>query len=135
METKIRAGQRVLYKDGNSGWLVGIVDNGNAEVNEQGLWIPIIPLQFTGMAREDVPFVQYAELSTLFLEGAEVEEWMKDNLFTKDEYIKIIEDEEFDRHLEYAWVSDGEYYYYPVSKFNETWINKQPFTYILRSQN
>ena len=133
METKIRAGQRVLYKDGNSGWLVGIVDMGNAEVNESGIWIPIIPLRFADMAREDVPYIQYAEISTLFTEGRPLESWMRPALIDKTEYIKIINDEEFERTLESAWVSDGEYYYYPVSTFTEKWINKQPFSYILRS--
>ena len=133
METKIRAGQRVLYKDGNSGWLVGIVDTGNAEVNEQGVWIPIIPLRFTDMAREDVPYIQYAELNTIFTEGQPVDDWMKSSLLTKEDYIKIIESEDFERAIENAWVSDGEYYYYPVSTYTEKWINKQPFNYILRS--
>ena len=133
METKIYAGQRILYKDGNSGWLVGIVDRGNAEVNEQGIWIPIVPLRFTNMAREDVPYIQYAEISTIFTEGQPVDDWMKPALLTKEDYIKIIESEDFERALENAWVSDGEYYYYPVSTYTEKWINKQPFNYILRS--
>lgn len=133
METKIRAGQRILYKDGNSGWLVGIVDRGNAEINEQGVWIPIIPLRFTHMEREDIPYIQYAEMNTIFTEGQPVDEWMKSALLTKKDYIKIIESEDFERALENAWVSDGEYYYYPVSTYTEKWINKQPFNYILRS--
>ena len=138
METKIRAGQRVLYKDGNSGWLVGIVDNGNAEVNEQGLWIPIIPLRFADMAREDVPFIQYGELSTLFLDAKEIEDYIKgynDIFMTKEDYIKIIEeDETFVKAIEQAYVSDGEYYYYPITKFNRGWIEKQPFNYVVRLQ-
>ena len=132
METKIRAGQRVLYKDGNSGWLVGIIDNGNAEVNEQGIWVPIVPLRFADMAREDVPYIQYAELNNLFTEGQPVDDWMKSALLTKEDYIRIINSEDFERALEEAWVSDGEYYYYPVSTYTEKWINKQPFTYIMR---
>ena len=138
METKIRAGQRVLYKDGNSGWLVGIVDNGNAEVNEQGLWIPIIPLRFADMAREDVPFIQYGELSTLFLDAKEIEDYIQgynDIFMTKEDYIKIIEeDETFVKAIEQAYVSDGEYYYYPITKFNRGWIEKQPFNYVVRLQ-
>jgi hypothetical protein len=133
METRIRAGQRVLYKDGNSGWLVGIIDNGNAEVNEQGIWIPIVPLRFADMAREDVPYIQYAEINTLFTEGRPLDDWMKPTLLKKEDYIKIIESEDFERALENAWVSDGEYYYYPVSTYTEKWIDKQPFNYILRS--
>lgn len=132
MDINIRAGRRVLYKDGNSGWLVGIVDTGNAEVNEQGVWIPIIPLRFADMAREDVPYIQYAELNTIFTESQPVEDWMKPYLIKKDDYIKIIDADDFERALEEAWVSDGEYYYYPVSTYTEKWIDKQPFTYIMR---
>ena len=131
MDINIRAGQRVLYKDGNSSWMVGIIDNGKAEVNEQGLFIPIIPLQFSYMDREDIPYVQYVEVNELFLEAQPVEEWM--NRFTKEEYIKFIQEENFERALENAWVSDGEYYYYPVSTYTEKWLNKQPFNYIIRS--
>ena len=133
METKVHAGQRVLYKDGNSGWLVGIVKRGNAEVNEQGIWIPIIPMRFIDMEEDDIPFIQYAEINTLFTEGQPLDEWMKPALLDKEEYIQLVKSEDFERAIESAWVSDGEYYYYPISKFNETWINKQPFNYILRS--
>ena len=132
METKIHSGMRVLYKDGNSGWLVGIVDRGKAEVNEQGIWIPIIPLRFAHMEYEDIPYIQYAELTTLFTEGQEVEEWMRSSIITKEEYVKIIKSDDFEKNLENAWVCDGEYYYYPVSKYVENWIMKQPFNYIIR---
>ena len=131
MEINIRAGQRVLYKDGNSGWLVGIIDCGKAEVNEQGVYLPIIPLRFASMAHEDIPYVQWAEINNLFLEAQPVEDWM--NKFTKEEYIKFIQEEDFERALENAWVSDGEYYYYPVSTYTEKWLHKQPFNYVIRS--
>ena len=133
MELNIRAGKRVLYKDGKSSWLVGILDYGNAELNTQGLYLPIIPIEFANMQADDIPYIQYAEINQVFLEAVELEDWMKSNLLTKEEYIKIINEEDFERALENAWVSDGEYYYYPVSKFNENWIMKQPFDYILRS--
>ena len=131
MDNKIHAGQRILYKDRNSGWLVGIIDHGSAEVNEQGVWLPVVPIQFTHMEREDVPYIQYAELSTLFTEGQPLESWMQP--MNKSEYIKVIQSEDFEKALENAWVSDGEYYYYPVSTYTEKWLNKQPFEYILRS--
>lgn len=131
MEINIHAGRRVLYKDGNSGWLVGIIDCGKAEVNEQGVWLPIIPLRFANMAHEDIPYIQWAEINNLFLEAQPVEEWM--SIMTKEEYIKFIQEENFVRAIESAWVSDGEYYYYPVSTFTEKWLNKQPFNYIIRS--
>ena len=45
MGLDIRAGKRVLYKCGNSGWLVGNIQRTNiAEVNEKGVWIPIEPI-------------------------------------------------------------------------------------------
>ena len=50
----------------------------------------------------------------------------------KEQYIQWIESEEFERNLEHAYVSDGEYVYYPVSKYNKTWIEKQPFEFIVR---
>ena len=126
MEFDIRADKRVLYKNGNSSWLVGtICHTENAEVNEQGVWIPIAPIDTEGE-------IHWAEIHHIFTDGAELDDWMKDYLVTKEEYIKIIESDDFEKNLESAWVSDGEYYYYPVTKFNENWIRKQPFEYIMR---
>ena len=48
------------------------------------------------------------------------------------DYIKFIESDEFDKRLENACVSDGEYGYYPVSKYSRQWLEKQPFDYIVR---
>lgn len=132
MEINIRAGQRVLYKDGNSGWLVGIIDNGDAEVNEQGLWLPIIPLRFADMEPDEIPYIQYAEINNVFLDGRPLDGWMRP--MSKADYIKFVQSEDFERNLENAWVCDGEYYYYPVSTYTENWLNKQPFSYILRSE-
>lgn len=127
MSVKVRAGARVLYKNGNSGWLVGTVMEGKAEVNTLGVFIPII--------EKDVnPEEEYAwsEITELFTDAQPVESWMK--LIPKEDYIKIIEDEDFEKNLELAFVSDGEYYYYQVNKFNKNWIMKQPFDYIIRSE-
>ena len=52
----------------------------------------------------------------------------------KEEYIELIESEDFDRQSESAYVSDGEYGYYPVSKFTKNWLEKQPFDYIIRGE-
>ena len=128
MENKIHAGMRVLYKQGGNNWLVGTVHKGEAEVNEQGVWIPIIP---KGLAWEEQ--IDYAEINNIFTDAAEVEDWMKSSLMSKEDYIKITQEEDFHRSTEVAWVSDGEYYYYPISKFNESWIMKQPFDYVLRN--
>ena len=56
-------------------------------------------------------------------------------LMTKDEYIEYIQSDTFDRKLETGYVSDGEYYYYPIGSYNKTWLMKQPFDYIVRSDN
>ena len=129
MDFNIRAGMRVLYKQGNSNWMVGTIHKSNAEINEQGLWIPIVPI---GATWKDE--IHYAEINQIFLDATELDNWMKERLIPKADYIEYIKGEDFDRHTENAWVSDGEYYYYPISKFNEIWINKQPFDYVIRSE-
>lgn len=129
MDFNIRAGMRVLYKQGNNNWLVGDIAHDNAEINEQGLWLPIIPKGKT--AHEEI---HYAEINQVFLDAVPLDNWMKYRLIKKEDYIKIIQSDDFDKHLENAWVSDGEYYYYPISKYNEIWINKQPFDYVIRSE-
>lgn len=129
MELNIRAGMRVLYKQGNSNWMVGDIMQGNAEINEQGIWLPIIPKG--KIADEEI---HYAEINQIFLDAIPLDNWMKERLIKKEDYIKIIDSDDFDKHLENAWVSDGDYYYYPISKYNEIWINKQPFDYVIRSE-
>ena len=129
MELNIHAGMRVLYKQGNSNWMVGDIMQGNAEINEQGIWLPIIPKGKT--ADEEI---HYAEINQIFLDAIPLDNWMKERLIKKEDYIKIIDSDDFDKHLENAWVSDGDYYYYPISKYNEIWINKQPFDYVIRSE-
>jgi len=128
MEINIHAGMRVLYKQGNSNWMIGTIHKGTAEVNEQGIWIPIVPLDIENE-------LHYAEINNLFLDVVPLEDWhkqYKEYFMTKEEYIKFIESEDFDKHNENAYVSDGEYSYYRINKFNESWINKQPFDYIVR---
>ena len=135
MELNIRAGMRVLYKhDGK--WNVGeLADSQSAVVNEKGLFLYIIPKDFIGMPYKDIPYLHDAEINDIFLEAHIVDESWKDYniLLKKDEYIKIIEEEEsFIKSIEKAYVSDGEYYYYPITKFNRTWLEKQPFDYVVR---
>ena len=132
MDFNIRAGMRVLYKQGNSNWMVGTIHKGNAEINEQGLWLPIVPIDTTWEEE-----IHYAEINQIFFEAKPLEDYYKDynDIFmSKEDYIKIIErdDEQFVKALEQAYVSDGEYVYYPITKFNRTWIEKQPFDYVVR---
>lgn len=132
MSIDIYAGKRVLYKYGNSGWLVGTVQETRAaEVNEQGIWIPIIPKNL-----EDE--IHWAEINNLFLDAIPVDDYCKDyrDIFmAKDDYIDMIEDTDdmtSFKAAERAYVSDGEYYYYPIAKYTRAWLEKQPFDYIVR---
>ena len=131
MALDIYAGKHVLYKNGNSGWLVGTLQKTKvAEVNEQGVWLPVIPKDTD--AEEEI---HWAEINNIFLEAFPLNDWVKDYpqyFMTKEDYIKFIESDDFDRQLEDAWVSDGEYGYYPISKFSKSWIEKQPFDYVIR---
>ena len=130
MALDIYAGKHVLYKNGNSGWLVGTLPETHAaEINEQGVWLPVLP-------KDNKDEVHWAEINNIFLESIPLDDWVKDYkeyFMTKEEYANFVESEEFDKAIENAYVSDGEYYYYPVSKFSENWIMKQPFDYILRN--
>jgi len=133
MEMKIHAGMRVLYKHGSgNNWLVGTTVFGNAEINNIGLYIPIVPEGKT--AEEEI---QYAEVNQIFWDAFPIDDWVRDYpkyFMTKEEYIKFIESEDFDRRIENAYVSDGKYGYYPISKYNKTWIEKQPFNYVVRGE-
>ena len=130
MALNIYAGKHILYKNGNSGWLVGTLqETKSAEVNEQGVWLPVIPKN-----TEDE--VHWAEINNIFLEAFPLDDWVKDYpqyFMTKENYIILTEGEDFDRAREEAYFTDGEYVYYPVSKFSKSWIEKQPFEYVIRS--
>ena len=131
MELNIRAGMRVLYKNGNSNWLVGTTAVAGAELNNLGLYLPIVPKGMT--ANEEI---HYAEINQIFWDAFKLEDWIKDYpkyFMTKEDYIKFIDSDEFDKRLENACVSDGEYGYYPISKYTRAWIEKQPFDYVIRS--
>lgn len=140
MDLNIHADMRVLYKENNEPWRVGVISPGSATIDDKGIKIPVFPIK-TWKEMMEARNYEYAEvqivrdypyLTNIRFDSTELQDWMKDSLMTKEEYIKIIQSEDFHRSTEVAWVSDGEYYYYPVSKFNDTWIMKQPFDYILR---
>jgi len=132
MKLDIHAGKRVLYKNGNSGWLVGTLqETKSAEVNEQGVWLPVIPKD-TDSKKE----IHWAEINNIFLEAFPLDDWVKDYpqyYMTKKEYIVFMESEDFERARETAYFTDGEFIYFPVSKYSKNWIEKQPFDYIVRS--
>lgn len=128
----IHAGQRVLYKH-NGQWNVGKLSNQMPpELTEKGLFVFVIPKDY--MDAEEVPYLHDAEINNLYLDAKPVEDWMAEyhQLITMDEYIEFVNSEDFDKNAEDAYVSDGEYYYYSISKFNEQWLRKQPFAYIVR---
>lgn len=129
MELDIRAGKRVLYKKNGSSWLVGEIGGGNASITENGLYLPI----WTKNTKNDCTLVN---IKDIFLEAVEVQPWIKDyseSYMTKEKYLAFIESEDFDKAHETAYFSDGDYCYYPVSKFSRNWIEKQPFDFIVRS--
>ena len=128
MNLKIYADMRVLYKHNNQ-WNVGTLENSSAHtLNEKGLFLRIIP-------KGETEVVHLAEINDIFLDAQPVEEFWKDykDIFmTKEEYLAFIESEDFSKAIEQSYVSDGEYYYYPISRYNKAWIEKQPFDYVVR---
>lgn len=131
MDFNIRAGMRVLYKQGNSNWMIGNLMEGEAKVSSVGLFLPIIPL---GVNPEEE--YHYAEINQIYFDAVELNQWVKDYpkyYMTKEDYIKFIESDEFEKQRENAYFTDGEYAYYPVSKYSKAWIEKQPFEYVVRS--
>lgn len=129
MEKNIHAGMRVLYKENNQ-WHVGETAVGIAHVALNGLFIPIIPIP-----QKDDEQVN-KEINEIFFDAFPIDEYIKDYkeyFMTKEEYIDFINGDDFDRQLENAYVSDGEYGYYPISRYTKNWIEKQPFDYVVRS--
>ena len=134
MDLKIHNGMRVLYKH-NGQWCVGKLTNQmSPELNERGLFVFVIPKDY--MDAEEVPYLHDVEINDLFLEAIPVEDWMAQYgyLMPKEKYIEFIQSEDFDKNIEHAYVSDGEYYYYNVNKYSEQWLNKQPFDFIVREE-
>lgn len=133
MELDIHAGKRILYKQ-NGQWEVGeLTEAHNTYLNDKGLFFSIKPIK----NKSTPPLIQHdIEINDIFLDSHPVEDYWreyKDIFMTKEEYIDFIEGEDFIKSIENAFVSDGEYYYYPVSKYTKNWIEKQPFDYIVRS--
>lgn len=122
MNKSIHADMRVLYKK-NGQWNVGTLQEGKALINDRGLFLPIVDEE------SEVVFTD------IFFDAFEIDPYIKDYkeyFMTKEEYIEYIQGDDFDRHHENAYVSDGEYGYYPVSCYTKNWLEKQPFDYIVR---
>ena len=140
MKLNIRAGMRILYKQNGSNWLIGEISSGTASINENGLYLPICAEhELKNVHSEnytwDEPDCTLISINDIFLDAFPIEDWLKkykEYFMTKEDYIKFIESDEFDKRLEHAYLSDGEYGYYPVSKYTANWIEKQPFKYVVR---
>lgn len=130
MEINIHAGQRVLYKSEGQ-WKVGELARANAYV-DKGLYVPVIPQENLYTSLDTI----MVEINDLFLEAKVVEDWMQQYgyLMSKEDYIDFINSEDFDKNIEHAYMSDGEYYYYNVNKYSENWLKKQPFDYVVREE-
>lgn len=126
MDINLRAGQRVLYKKNNS-WRVGILQPGNLNLTTEGLFANIYDVK-------DQHLEKNVNVNSLYLNGFPLEDWMKDEdyCYDKKRFIDLLNSETV--YIEKAFVSDGEYAYYPVNTFRETWINKQPFDYFIVSE-
>ena len=98
------------------------------------MFVFVIPKDY--IDTEEVPYLHDVEINDLFLEAVPVEDWMAQYgyLMPKEKYIEFIQSEDFDKNIEHAYVSDGEYYYYNVNKYSEQWLNKQPFDFIVREE-
>jgi len=140
MELKIHAGMRVLYKKNGNNWRVGELGAGHACINKDGLYLPVFDKdEFDKLHSKewywDEPEKVLTNINDIFFDAQPLEDWMKEYcLMTKEDYIGVVErdDEKFVKALEQVYVSDGEYYYYPVNKFTKTWLEKQPFDYVVK---
>ena len=122
----IYANQRVLYKH-NRAWRTGHLVMNGAILQSDGLFFMVQDEETNGTE-------MHVPLNELFLEARELQDWMRDPsngfLYTKEKFIEMMNDEDFDPRNGTAYVSDGEYEYYKVAHFNKAWIDRQPFEYI-----
>jgi len=126
MDINLRAGQRVLYKK-NGSWKVGILPPGNLSLTTEGVFANVLD-------KNDQHVEKNVNVNSLYINSFELDEWMKDPDYCmpKQEFIDLLKSETV--IIDKAYVSDGEYAYYPVNTFRDTWINKQPFDYIFISE-
>ena len=125
MKIDLHAGQRVLYKR-NGIWRVGTLPPGSLNLTTEGLFANVFDVQ-------DKTFEKNVNVNNLYLDGFELDEWTKTSEYCmpKADFIEFMHSDDFIQNAYVAYVSDGEYAYYPVNKFHENWINKQPFDFIV----
>lgn len=134
MTLDFHAGKRILYKNGSGIWKIGELKEDRAELTSTGLYLPIIPKEYIGMT-DEIPEIHWAEINQIFTDAVPLDDWMKnypEYFMTKEQYAEFIESDEFDKNLENAYMSDGEYVYYQINKYNKTWLDKQPLEYVVR---
>lgn len=117
----IYRGMRVLFKEGH-GWEVGELNA--AELGEFELTFSVVDID--GNEHKNI------QADKIFFNSRYLELWEQQNcLYTKEEFILCIKAEQLSAATHNAWMSDGEYVYYSVGRWNENWINKQPLEYVL----
>lgn len=141
MNIDIHAGMRGLVKINGSWCPCELVESEDTRVTPKGLYLQSLLINMSNdgedIENEDTIDHEYCEelLQNYFLEAFPIDDWVKEHskyFMTKEDYITFIEDEDFNRQLENAYVSDGKYGYYSVAKYTRNWIEKQPFKYIVR---
>lgn len=122
MDFNAYAGQRVLYKINGHNWKVGtLVDAG---LEEEGLYFCIHDL-------EDDNYDISTSINNIFFNARKLDDWEKESyLFEKQEFLNYVAENDLHPQTQPAYISDGEYIYYLVAKFNANWLNKQPFKYV-----
>lgn len=121
MEFNAYAGQRVLYKINGHNWKVGtLVD---ASFEEEGLYFSIHDL-------DNENYNISVPINNIFFNARKLEDWETAYIYSKEHFLELIENEEVSSKNNEAWMSDGEYAYYTIGKWNKNWITKQPFKYI-----
>ncbi len=150
----IHAGMRVLFKSpysSNPQWQPGVLsESTNCRLDDKGLkllvydlkqWDELVHFECDEAWRnwdKDPPSPAPIPVRDIFFDSFPIQDGIKgysDYFMSIEDYIDFVESEDFDKHSEQAYVSDGEYGYYPVSKYTRTWLEKQPFGYIVRSVN
>lgn len=120
----IYSGMRVLFKNGY-GWKVGELQAANLDA--KGLSFSVIDINGNEITEIDA--------SNIFFNARVLDGWEKDLengiVMYKEDFIKDIEEGNVTKADGDAYISDGEYQYYPIAIWTANWLNKQPFDYVV----
>jgi hypothetical protein len=114
----IYKGMRVLFKK-NHGWQIGELYSAKLDDNLTFSVIDINGDEITDITGDNI-----------FFNTRVLDEWEQDYVYNKEDFLQRYEDGEFSPTTHTAWVSDGEYVYYRVDKWNKNWLSKQPLSYV-----